>query len=135
VDGVISETATTPRTTQELHIWKSGTILIMGESMLHGSDERRMSKNGLVTVRCFPGTTVADLKNFYMQPLPSKKPSHVILHVGTNDAANKDSTAESIMNGLLNIKKDMEAKLPNVTVTISTPIRRADQSSAGKITE
>jgi len=70
-----------------------------------------------------------------MQPLPSKKPSHVILHVGTNDAANKDSTAESIMNGLLNIKKDMEAKLPNVTVTISTPIRRADQSSAGKITE
>ena len=37
--------------------------------------------------------------------------------------------------GLLDIKKDIEAKLPNVTVTISTPIRRTDQTSAGKIIE
>ena len=66
----------------------------MGDSMLHGIDERRMSKNGLVKVRCFPGSTVADLKNFYMQPLLSKKPSHVIMHIGTNDAANKGSTAD-----------------------------------------
>ena len=47
VDGVTSEKAKTPRTTQELHIWKSGTILITGESMLHWSDERRMSKKWL----------------------------------------------------------------------------------------
>ena len=70
-----------------------------------------------------------------MQPLLSKKPSHVRLHVGTNDAANKDFTAESIMNGLLNIKKDIEAKLPYVMATISTPIRRTYQTSAGKIIE
>ena len=70
-----------------------------------------------------------------MQPLLSKKPSHVMLHVGTNDEPNKDATADSILNGLLDIKKDIEAKLPNVTVTISTPIRRTDQTSAGKIIE
>ena len=70
-----------------------------------------------------------------MQPLLSKKPSHVILHVGTNDVANKDSTADIILNRLLDIKKDIESKLPNVTVTISTPMKRTDQSSAGKIVD
>ena len=132
VDGVSSEKAKPPLATQELHTWKMGTVLIMGDSMLHGIDERRMSKNGLVKVRCFPGSTVADLKNFYMQPLLSKKPSHVIMHIGTNDAANKDSTADIILNSLLDIKKEIEATLPNVTVTVSTPIKRTDKSSAGK---
>ena len=134
-DGVICEKTKTSLSTQELHAWKKETVLIMGDSMLHGIDERRMSKNGLVKVRCFPGATVADLKNFYMQPLLSKKPSHVIIHVGTNDAANKDSTADSILNGLLDLKKDIEVKLPNVTVMILTPMKRTDQPSAGKIIE
>ena len=132
VDGVSSEKAKPPLATQELHTWKKGTVLIMSDSMLHGIDERRMSKNGLVKVRCFPGSTVADLKNFYMQPLLSKKPSHVIMHIGTNDAANKGSTADIILNSLLDIKKEIEATLPNVTVTVSAPIKRTDKSSAGK---
>ena len=131
--GVISDKANTPLATQELHTWRKGTVLIMGDSMLHGIDERRMSKNGLVKIRCFPGSTVADLKNFYMHHLLSKKPSHVILHVGTNDAANKDSTADIILNRLLDREKDIEVKLPNVTLTISTPMERTDQLSAGKI--
>ena len=70
-----------------------------------------------------------------MQPFLSKKPSHVIVHVGTNDATSKSSTASSILNGLLDIKKDIEAKLPNATVMISTPIKRTGQSSVGKIVE
>ena len=78
-------------------------------------------------VRCFPGSTVADLKKFYMQPLVSKKPSHVVIHIGTNDAANKGSTTDSILSELLDIKKDIEAKLPNVTViSICHPKRYGD---------
>ena len=64
-----------------------------------------------------------------MQQLLSKKPSHVILHVETNDVTNKDFIAGSILDGLLDIEKDIEVKLPYVTVTISTPVRRADQTS------
>ena len=37
-----------------------------------------------------------------------------------------------ILNSLLDIKKEIEATLPNVTVTVSTPIKRTDTSSAGK---
>ena len=74
---------------QEAHTWKRGTVLIMGDSMLYGIDE----KNDTVKVCCFPGTTISELQKFYVQPLISKKPSKVILHVGTNDAGNKAATA------------------------------------------
>ena len=94
-----------------------------------------MNNNGLVKVRCLPASTVAGLEKFYMQPLLSIKPSHVVIHVRTNDAPNRGSTADSILSELLVIKKDIEAKLPNATVMISTPIKRTDQSSAGKIIE
>ena len=114
---------------------EKGTVLIMGDSVLHGINERRMNKNSLVKVRYFPGSAVVDLKDFCMQPVLSNTSIHVIIHVGTNDATNKDSTADSILNGLLDIKKDIEAKLPHFKVTMSTPIKRTDQSSAGKIIE
>ena len=118
---------------QESHAWKKGTVLILGDSMLHGIDEKKLSKNGLVKVRCFPGSTINEMKNFYMQPLLCKKPSKVILHVGTNDAAFKESTADSILDGLLETKKEIESKLPKATVVLSTPVYRTDQMRAGKI--
>ena len=61
----------------------------MGESMLHGIEEKKMSKNGFVKVRCFPGSTISDLQWHHMQPLISKKPSTVVIHVGANDAGIK----------------------------------------------
>ena len=105
----------------------------MGDSMLHEIKERRMSKSGFVKVMCFPGSTIADLKNSCMQPILSRTPSHVMRVVGTNDARRKDSIVDCILDGLLGLRKDKEARQPNVTVVISTPVRRTGQSSAGKI--
>ena len=65
--------------------------------MLYGIDEKKMSKNGTVKVRCFPGATISELQKFYMQPLISKKPGKVILHIGTNDAGNKAATAGKLL--------------------------------------
>ena len=118
---------------QEFHAWIKGTVLILGDSMLHGIDEKKLSKNGLVKVRCFPGSTINKMKNFYMQSLLCKKPSKVILHVETNDAAIKESTADSILDGLLETKKEIESKLPKATVVLSTAVYRTDQVRAGKI--
>ena len=47
------------------------------------------------------------LNNFDMLPLLSKKPSNKIILVATKDAATKAVTSENILNGLLNIKKDI----------------------------
>ena len=120
---------------KEDRVWKKGTVLIMGDSMLHGIDEKKMSKNGFVKVRCFPGSTISDLQWHYMQPLISKKPSTVVIHVGTNDAGIKGATADKIIDKLLELKKEIETKLPEATVVISTPLKRNDKVGAGQIIE
>ena len=120
---------------KEDHVWKKGTVLIMGDSMLHGIDEKKLSKNGFVKVRCFPGSTISDLQSHYMQPLISKKPSKVVVHVGTNDASTKGATADKIIDALLELKKEIETKLPEAIVVISTPLKRNDEVGAGKIIE
>ena len=109
---------------QQQGLWRPGTILIVGDSMLNGVEERKMPSN--VKVRNFPGSTVKDMHD-YVKPLLRKKPSHVILHVGTNDAVNSDSNA--IVNQLINLKEYIENELPNSTVTLSLPMMRADDAN------
>ena len=47
----------------------------------------------------------------YMQPLISKKPSTVIIHIGTNDAGIKGAAADKIIDSLLELKKEFDTKL------------------------
>ena len=89
-----------------------------------------MSKNGFVKVRCFPISTISDLQWHYMQPLISKKPS-TIIHIGTNDAGIKEATADKIIDKLLELKKEVENKLPEATIVISTLLKRNDKVGAG----
>ena len=49
-----------------------------------------MSSNDSIKVRSFSGAVVNDFYN-YLEPLMDKKPSKLILHVGTNDATNKSA--------------------------------------------
>ena len=70
----------------------------------------------------------------YMQPL-SKKPNTVIIHVGTNDANIKGATADKIIDKLLELKKEIENKLPEAAVVISTPLKRNDKVGVGQIIE
>ena len=80
--------------TQETGLWILGTILIVGDSMLNGVEERKMPSH--IKLRNFPGSTVRDIYD-YVKLLLRKRPSHVNLHVGTNDAVNSDcSTISSL---------------------------------------
>ena len=111
------------------HHWPKGTCVITGDSMLEGIDERRMSSKRLVKVRSFPGATIDDMKH-YLIPILAKKPDHIILHVGTNDATNSEGRV--IVDKLLQLKFFILEKLPLVNVIISKPIHRAD---AKKLTD
>ena len=130
-----SENSNQGNSRQQDHTWKRGTVLIMGDSMLYGVDEKKLSKKSTVKVRCFSGSTIKDLHQFYIKPLLAKKPSKVILHVGTNDAVNKEATADKILDALLDLKKEIETTLPDCTVVLSMPIRRLDNRAAGKVIE
>ena len=78
-------------------------------------------------VKNFPGTTVDDL-NHHIISLLQKRPSHVKVHAGTNDAYH--STSREILNKLLNFKSLIQEKLPGCKVFISTPTLRSDNGKA-----
>ena len=110
-------------------MYKDDTILIAGDSILHGIMEQKMSKKP-VKVRCFPGATINNMKD-YLKPLIKKCPSALILHVGTNDAVN--STSHDIAKNLMSLRTEIINSLPNCKVFISTPIIRTDYANYYKV--
>ena len=108
-------------------VWRKGTCAIVGDSMLNGIDERPISKTHPVKVRFFPGARIKDMYR-YLTPIEEKKPELLILHVGTNDAA--DSSHQQIVNDLLALKQFIKEKLPNCNVILSMPTKRCDIQKA-----
>ena len=70
----------------------------------------------MVKVRNFPGANVEDMRHKLMSVI-KKKPSHLIIHAGTND--DKRFTSREILNQLLNSKKIVTDQVPDCKVKIS----------------
>ena len=114
--------------TTEKGQWPKNTTLIVGDSIINGVLEEGLCGGGRnVKVRNFPGATVDDL-NHHIIPLLQKKPSHIIVHAGTNDAYH--STSREILNNLLSSKLLTQEKLPDCKVIISRPTLRSDNGKA-----
>ena len=85
----------------DAHPWPKNTILIAGDSMINGINEKRISTNfKSVKVRCFSGATIGDMY-FNLIPLLRNKPTTLVLHVGANNSSNE--TSFQIYNKLLNL--------------------------------
>lgn len=110
-------------TENKKHPWPKGTCVIIGDSMLEGVDERKMSSKRLIKVRKFPGATIDDMRH-YLIPILEKKPDHIILHVGTNDTINHEGN--EIIDKLLQLKSFILEKLPETNIVISKLILRTD---------
>ena len=63
--------------------WDTGMVLITGDSLLSGLQERKMGPK--VKVRSFPGARIKDYYS-YLLPLVEKHPCNIILMAGTNDS-------------------------------------------------
>ena len=108
--------------------WHKNTTLIVGDSMISGIDQNRLSIKGrIVKVRSFPGATINDMYDC-IKPLLKKAPANVILHVGTNNAPN--STSRAILDNILLLKSFIEKALPQSNVCISNVIKRTDNGKA-----
>ena len=79
--------------------------------MLNGLDERRLSNKGSVKVLAFPGCTIADLREHYIQQLLKKRPPSLIIHAGTNDASQECDNAYEILHALLDLKAEVEKNI------------------------
>ena len=80
-----------PKETNNNSLWSSGTCVIVGDSMVNGIDEKRLSKkHGNVKVFHFSGARIEDISQ-YITPIIKKQPDYLILHVGTNNATTNTS--------------------------------------------
>ena len=105
-------------------LWKKGTTLIVGDSMLNGLDETRL-KN--CKVRAYGGSSIEDL-HYNLVPLLRKRPSTIILHTGTNNST-RDNSAQ-IIEKLINLKEFIISHTPHVKIIISSLIQRYDDTKA-----
>ena len=65
--------------------WKKGTMLTVGDSMLTGLREAKLSTSKRIKVRYFPGGKTEDLQ-YHLIPYLKKEPDNIIIHIGTNDS-------------------------------------------------
>ena len=100
---------------------------IVRDSILNGIQENRIGKNHSVKVRPFPGSDIDDMY-CYITPLLRKKPTNIFLHIGANDAPNKNS--DVILKELLRLKLHIETELPSANLFLSTPVMRTDDANA-----
>ena len=110
-------------------LWKKGTTLIIGDSMLGGIDETRLWNT---KVRSKPGASIEDMF-FQITPYLRKNPSNIICHVGTNNAKSDD--ANMIMEKLVKLKEYIMTWCPVANLVFSSLIMRKDDKHAAKVAE
>ena len=87
-------------------------------------EEKLCGKGCNVKVRHFPRSTLDDM-NHHIVPILRKKPSQLIIHVGTNDTSL--STSKEILKKLLNLKSIAKDINPGSDVWLSTPTMQMDR--------
>ena len=111
---------------------KKKTVLIVGDSMLNGIEESKLSKTRHIRVQPIPGGKIDDIKE-NLNDLLHEELQKVIIHVGTNNAVT--NTPKEIFEKLTSLKHQIESTLPKYEVTISNSIMRTDEPKASKINE
>ena len=126
----VSNKTNIPDNSTDAEEWKPGTSLIVGDSMIAGLREGKLSRNRKVKVRFFPGAKMTDFY-YYLVPLLKKKPDNIILHFGTNDAPYKNK--DELYKELKSIKDFIKKRHPSCKVYISAPILWSDNKNANSI--
>ena len=105
--------------------------LIVGESMLAGLREAKISRSKRIKIRYFPERQTEDLQ-YHLIPYLKKKPDNIIIHTGTNDSPYK--TEDFIYKELVTVKETInELHLNCRSTVISSPIAQTDKKEANNI--
>ena len=98
------------------------TVLIAGNSILKGQKGWLMSRQKTVQYKAFSGSTCSDMDH-YLNPIISRKPDYLFLHVGTNDLPNysPDEVANMIRNLAIKVRNN------NINCHVSSLIMREDK--------
>ena len=110
---------------------KKGTTLVIGDSLLAGLREAKLSRNKKIKVRFLPGAKTEDLQ-YHLIPYLKKKPDNIIIHIGTNDSPYKSE--DLISKECLNVKEIIRKHHPDCkNIVVSSPIVRTHKQEANNI--
>ena len=123
------ENATSPEKTKKV---KKKSILVVGDSLLNGIEESKLSKSRHIRVQPISGGKIEDIRS-NLNDLLHADLQHIILHIGTNNAVTETPT--EIFNKLLSLKEEIVEKLPSCNIIISNPTKRTDDVTAHKTNE
>ena len=102
-------------------------MLVVGDSMVNGIEENKLSKTRHIRVQAIPGGKIADIqqnpKDWLHEDLET-----VIIHAGTNNATT--DTPQTIVDKLITLKRNIEGSLTKCCVIISKLIVRTDNTIA-----
>ena len=107
--------------------FKKKQIIIVGDSLLNGINEKGLSKNHSVKVNIIPGGTshviLGKLDDFL------KNKSHgLIVHAGTNDI----TKGKNLLNNVKKTLKQVKKLSPNTKVAFSSVVTRKDKKDISK---
>ena len=108
-----------------VHPWPQGTICVLGDSQLNKIDERKLGKN--VKVRNHSGAVIEDMFD-HVNAVLRRKPSAIILHVGTNNSPQQDYV--TIGEKIVSLRQYINSKLPSCKVIYSSMFLRKDNVMA-----
>ena len=102
-------------------------IVVTGDSILNGVNEKGLSKSHNVKVKNYPGATSEDILD-KIDDLLKVKPDCLLVHVGTNDLTNNVNLLNSVKKMVNKVKNSS----PNTKLVFSSVILRKDKKDISK---
>ena len=103
---------------------EGSSTYVVGDSMINGMDESKMSnRRRIIKVRAHPGASISDMLD-YLRPILRKKPTHLVLHAGTNDIRNL--SPEEILDQFDKVNDVVTRDSPETKLILSSLIERYD---------
>ena len=110
--------------------WKKGAMFIVGDWMLAGLSEVKLSRSKRIKVRNFPGGKTEDLQ-YHLVPYLKKETDNVTIHVGTSGSPYH--TEDFIYKELVNVKETINKPHTNSRNVILSPIVCTDKKKVNNI--
>ena len=82
------------------HEWEDGVTLVTGDSTIGGLIGSRMAAAGNVKVKAHGGANIRDLYD-HLEAHLSKKPSRLVIHIGTNNST--ELTSDEILEEIIDL--------------------------------
>ena len=111
---------------------KKKSILVVGDSLLNGIEESKLSKTRHIRVQPISGGKIYDIER-NLTELLNKDLKLIIFHIGTNHSTTE--SPEVILQKILSLKERIQFVLPNCKIVISNIIVRTDNNDANRTNE